>query len=59
MTEYDRRWIATMFAADAQFDIAAPGSTLLTTHLHKLTNPILIEGDEGIFIEEPGVHVEG
>ncbi len=48
MTELDRRCFPAVLAADAELDFGAGLTAELTSHLHQLADPGLIDRHEGI-----------
>ena len=50
MTEVDRGWVASMFAADAQFEFRPCGAPAVDCEVDKLAYSVLIETREGVFI---------
>ncbi len=59
MAELHRRSLTAVLAADAELDIRSGLAAQFTTHLHQLTDPILIEGDERIVREEILLNIDG
>ena len=52
VAELDGLWIAAMFAADADLEVGPRVASLGRGHLHQLPNARLVEGGEGILLED-------
>src|SRR5215475_11456357 len=54
MAELDGLWIAAMFAADADLQVRPRVASLGDGALHQLPHAGLIEGGEGVLLEDAG-----
>src|SRR5947208_1998785 len=52
ITKLDRRWIATMFAADSDFQVRSGGPALFKSHLHQTADALAVQFLERVRLQD-------